>query len=167
MEQALNMELRPCYGCGSSINGYPKSHEYMPCKVCKRNYVDQFKAISDKRLSPSTETIKTIVAGMNKNNTQECKDTKGKAQWNLVNMKDLEGIVRIREFGVEKYNDPENWKRVDPVDYVNAIKRHLSEMDEHGIYSLDDESGMPHIWHIGCNYYFLSHFCRIGKEQNK
>ena len=92
------------------------------------------------------------------------KDIHGKAKWNLVNLKDIEGIVRIREFGVEKYKDPENWKKVAPIDYVNAVKRHLTEMDEKGMFSLDRESGMPHIWHIGCNYYFLAYFERMKSE---
>ena len=90
------------------------------------------------------------------------KDTKGKANWSLINLKDIEPITRVREHGTKKYKDPYNWVRVDPVDYVNAIKRHLTEMDENGIYGLDDESGLPHINHIQCNAYFLSYFERTN-----
>ncbi len=100
---------------------------------------------------------------LNKSKRDQAKDLKGKADWSLINLKDIEGIVRIREFGSTKYNDRDNWQLVKPIDFVNAIKRHLAEMDEHGIDSLDDESGMPHIWHIGCNYNFLSNFYRTGR----
>ena len=84
------------------------------------------------------------------------KDTEGKPRWNLINLKGIEGIVKVREFGDIKYTNSKGWRKVDPIDWVNAIKRHLTEMDEKGIFSCDDESGLPHIWHIGCNFFFLS-----------
>ena len=84
------------------------------------------------------------------------KDTKGKTKWSLISLKGIEGIVKVREFGNKKYVNLEGWKRVPVENWVDAIKRHLTCMDEEGIFSLDKESKLPHIWHIGCNFFFLS-----------
>ena len=87
---------------------------------------------------------------------EEFKQKAGKLNWNLVNLKNLEGLVRIREYGVEKYKDPENWKKVNPEDCFSALKRHIVEMDNSGIYSLDKESNLRHLDHSLCNLYFMS-----------
>ena len=104
------------------------------------------------------------VDGMTITKVQEVKDTKNKPNWSLVSLKGFENVVKVREFGVKKYKDPENWKKVDPVDYLNAIKRHITEIDEKGLFSVDEESGLPHLAHIACNAYFLDYFERKSHE---
>ena len=94
----------------------------------------------------------------------QAKQITGKTNWNLINLKDLEGIIKVREHGVIKYKNPDNWKLVDYREYFNALKRHIVEMDDKGIFSVDDDSGLLHIDHCLCNLMFLSHFYRQTKD---
>lgn len=65
--------------------------------------------------------------------------------------------------GVRKYHDPENWKNVEIERYIDATLRHLlAYVDNNN--SLDEESGLPHLWHCACNVAFL---CELDKNKNK
>lgn len=90
---------------------------------------------------------------------QDAKFDGGKAQLTLVPTQIFFDIARIREYGVKKYKDPENWKRVEIERYRDAMYRHWLAYvnDPHG---LDEESGMPHLWHVACNCAFL---CEMEK----
>lgn len=91
---------------------------------------------------------------------EDAKEVKGKPKWRLVNLKDLEGIVKVREYGTIYYKDPENWKIVPVEDYWDALQRHITEMSDKGIFSCDEKSKLPHIWHCLCNLMFMSYFMR-------
>jgi hypothetical protein len=87
----------------------------------------------------------------------------GKPQCRLVPSEIVRCIARVREYGVQKYKDPDNWKCVDIYRYQNALYRHLlAYIDEP--YGKDAESGLPHLWHIACNVAFL---CELQKETEK
>ena len=92
---------------------------------------------------------------------QDAKFDGGKAQLTLVPTQIFFDIARIREYGVKKYKDPENWKRVEIERYRDAMYRHWLAYvnDPHG---LDEESGMPHLWHVACNCAFL---CAMEKRK--
>lgn len=64
-------------------------------------------------------------------------------------------IAAVREYGVRKYGDPENWRKVEAQRYRDALYRHLlaylSDPE-----SVDEESGLPHLWHMACNAAFLT-----------
>lgn len=93
--------------------------------------------------------------------SQEFKQTTGKTKWNLVNTKLLEGIAKVRAWATStKYKDPNSWKKVDPMDYFEAIQRHKTCLDdgEH----FDIESGELHIDHIATNCMFLKYFYNEG-----
>ena len=67
----------------------------------------------------------------------------------------LYDIARVREFAVDtKYRDPDNWKQVEPQRYRDAMFRHLLAYinDPDG---KDEESGLPHLWHLATNVAFL------------
>lgn len=85
---------------------------------------------------------------------QDAKADCGKAKLTLVPRKILFDIARIREYGVQKYHDPDNWKKVEPERYRDAAFRHLCAYldDPSGV---DEESGLPHLWHLACNIAFL------------
>ena len=85
---------------------------------------------------------------------QEAKADTGKPRLTLVPRRILYDIARIREYGNRKYGDPENWKTVETERYRDAAFRHFMAYldDPHGV---DEESGLPHLWHLACNIAFL------------
>ena len=92
---------------------------------------------------------------------QTAKADKGKARITLVPLDIVWAIAAVREFGTAKYKDPDNWKRVDPQRFRDAMARHMLRYldDPHGV---DDESGLPHLWHALCNGAFL---CVLDKRE--
>lgn len=85
---------------------------------------------------------------------QTAKADAGKPRLTLVPRRIITAIARVRMYGNEKYHDPENWRQVEPERYRDALFRHLLAYldDPHGV---DDESGLPHLWHLACNVAFL------------
>lgn len=87
-------------------------------------------------------------------NDQTAKADHGKTRLTLVPTGIIRAIARVREYGTDKYGDPENWKRVEPQRYKDAAFRHfLAYLDDP--FSVDEESGLPHLWHLACNIAFL------------
>lgn len=94
-------------------------------------------------------------------NDQTAKADAGKLQLTLVPTAAIRAVARIRMYGNEKYGDPDNWKQVEPERYRDAAFRHfLAYLDDPE--SKDEESGLPHLWHLACNIAFL---CEM--EENK
>lgn len=82
----------------------------------------------------------------------------GKPQWSLVDFPSLEPMVRVLEFGAQKYAR-DNWKQGLYVNKIcDSLLRHtfalLSGEDN------DPESGMPHVGHIQCNAMFLAYMLK-------
>lgn len=86
--------------------------------------------------------------------SQTAKADNGKDQLTLVPREIIRDIAKVRMYGNNKYGDPENWRTVEPERYRDAAFRHfLAYLDEpHGV---DEESGLPHLWHLACNIAFL------------
>ena len=85
---------------------------------------------------------------------QEAKADKGKNPLTLVPTKIIRAIGRVRQYGTEKYHDPDNWKKVEAGRYRDALYRHwLNYLDDPK--GKDEESGLPHLWHVACNAAFL------------
>lgn len=87
-------------------------------------------------------------------NKQEAKADAGKLRLTLVPRGIIRAVAAIREYGCEKYGDPENWRQVEPQRYRDAAYRHFMAYldDPKGV---DEESGLPHLWHLACNIAFL------------
>lgn len=87
-------------------------------------------------------------------NNQVAKADAGKLQLTLVPRKIIWDIAEIRRYGNLKYHDPENWRQVEPQRYRDAAYRHFMKYldDPAGV---DEESGLPHLWHLACNVAFL------------
>lgn len=85
---------------------------------------------------------------------QTAKADAGKIKLTLVPRMIIRAIARIRMFGTAKYGDPENWRKVSIERYRDAAFRHwLAYLDDpHG---RDQESGLPHLWHLATNIAFL------------
>lgn len=93
---------------------------------------------------------------------EEPKSDKGKPRPSLVPPALIRGVDAIREYGCEKYHDPENWRNVEAQRYWDAALRHtLAAWNDWK--AVDEESGMPHIWHLACNLAFLMQYM----EENK
>lgn len=88
---------------------------------------------------------------------QEAKADAGKIRPSLVPPEIIKAVADIREYGCQKYHDPDNWKRVEPQRYWEATLRHaLAAWDDYT--RVDPESGMLNIAHMCCNLAFLLHF---------
>lgn len=86
-------------------------------------------------------------------NKQEAKADAGKPRPTLVPVSLIESVASIREYGVAKYHDPDNWKKVEPQRYKDAAYRHWLAYIKGE--KLDPESGLPHLHHCACNLAFL------------
>lgn len=75
-----------------------------------------------------------------------------------------ESISRVLTFGAQKYA-AHGWKKLpDAVNrYQGALLRHLAALQSGE--EFDSDSGLPHIYHIGCNITFLIHFYNEDPEK--
>ncbi len=89
------------------------------------------------------------------------KHDKGKPRLDLVPPAVIEAIGHIRTYGLGKYKDPDNWKKVEPERYRAALIRHLCQYLRDP-QTVDKESGFPHLWHMACNIAFLCELERQG-----
>ena len=87
----------------------------------------------------------------------EAKDDRGKLRLSLVPPEIIKAVARVREYGTEKYHDPDNWRNVDAERYLTALLRHTLAV-WNDPYKVDPESGLLHLEHIACNVAFLLQF---------
>lgn len=88
---------------------------------------------------------------------QGAKADAGKVQLTLCPTEIIKAIARVRMYGTAKYGDRDNWQMVEAQRYRDAAYRHwLAYLaDPCGV---DEESGLPHLWHLACNIAFLIEF---------
>lgn len=99
--------------------------------------------------------IQVIFEDMNNDGaSQAAKADAGKPRPSLVPTEIIWAIAAIREFGNKKYKSPDNWKNVEPERYIDAAYRHFLKFVEDPT-SMDEESGLPALWHLCCNLAFL------------
>ena len=95
----------------------------------------------------------------------EAKNDFGKPRPSLVPPEIIWAVTRVREYGNQKYHDPENWKRVEAQRYKDALLRHtLAIWDTGDLWKVDEESGLMHLEHIACNVAFLLQMHRDALE---
>ena len=100
--------------------------------------------------------------------TQEAKADAGKLPMNLVPTQIVRDIAEVRQYGNEKYGDPDNWRKVEKLRYVAALERHLLAYkdylngDDDG---LDKESKIEHYKHMACNMAFICEMEKWEKEE--
>ena len=75
----------------------------------------------------------------------------------------IEAVGIVRDYGTHKYGDPDGWKYVEPWRYQDALMRHLVEYLRDPL-SVDEESGLPHIYHMACNIAFLIEFEQVRPD---
>jgi hypothetical protein len=82
----------------------------------------------------------------------------GKPEWSLVDFNSLVDMVRVLEYGAQKYSK-DNWKKGLPTTEIcDSLMRHLFAYLAGE--DVDKESGLPHTGHIMCNAMFLSHMAK-------
>lgn len=84
----------------------------------------------------------------------EAKADAGKPHPSYVPVALIRAVMAVREYGTAKYVDPDNWRRVEPQRYHEALLRHVLAI-WHDPYAIDEESGLLHLAHICCNAAFL------------
>lgn len=82
------------------------------------------------------------------------KDMTGKLKLSLVPRGIIEKITEVREFGNSKYGNPDGWKLMSKQDYWEACLRH-AEKARNDITAVDEESGLPHLYHLACDLAFV------------
>jgi hypothetical protein len=88
----------------------------------------------------------------------KAKSDLGKPSYRLIPFNLLDGLARIREYGVAKYGAEDSWKDVPDARkrYTDALLRHIFAWMAGE--KVDKESGLRHIDHALCNLVFLLHF---------
>ena len=93
------------------------------------------------------------------------KSDKGKLQLSVVPPQIIREIAKVREYGNQKYSDPENWKRVDMEKFHDALLRHiLAAWNDPS--AVDPESGLLHLSHAACNLAFILEDL-VGSNRNE
>lgn len=96
-----------------------------------------------------------VVLGCKPIPDQTAKQDDGKVDPSLVPTELIWAVAKVRQVGTMKYhNDPDNWKKVEKERFRAAAYRHfLKYIKDPEV--LDDESGLPHLWHWLTNGAFL------------
>ena len=85
--------------------------------------------------------------------TDGLKHDGGKPRLDLVPPEIIEAVGAVMTHGAEKYGEG-SYRNVEPKRYRAALMRHICQWlrDPYGI---DEDSGLPHLYHIACNVAFL------------
>lgn len=94
--------------------------------------------------------------------TDGLKHDGGKLRLSLVPAEAIEAIGAVMTHGAEKYGK-DSYKQVEPERYRDALMRHICKWlkDPHG---KDEDSGLPHLWHIITNAAFL---CELDVDNSQ
>ena len=92
--------------------------------------------------------------------TDGLKHDGGKPRLDLVPPELIEAVGIVMTHGAEKYGEA-SYRNVEPIRYRAALMRHICKWlkDPHG---KDEDSGLPHLWHIACNVAFLLELDKEG-----
>ena len=77
----------------------------------------------------------------------------GKPRPSLVPVDGIEAIMQVREYGMRKYGDAEDWRSIAPERWHDALLRHVLHIWDNPL-AIDDESGLPALWHVITNAAF-------------
>ena len=79
----------------------------------------------------------------------------GKLPVNLVPASLTKSVAEVLKYGASKYED-RNWEKGMSWETVlGCLERHLLEVKDPTSNDLDEESGLPHIYHVACNAMML------------
>ena len=145
MEEISNT-IRRCILCGG-VNDNP-SISY--CRKC----ADAFSRRDQFYFTNVDDITKAQVLNFESIKNQSAKADSGKPNLSLVPTQIILEIEKVRDFGLKKYQDPDNWKKVELERYHQALLRHTLAI-WNDINAKDEESGLLHLSHIACNVAFI------------
>lgn len=90
------------------------------------------------------------------------KQDEGKLDYSLVPEEWEQGLAMVLAFGAKKYGK-NTWQQVENgrERYYSALRRHLSAWRD-GEFT-DKESGLPHLYHVAVNAFFLEYYTPHGE----
>lgn len=90
------------------------------------------------------------------------KQDEGKLDYSLVPEDWEQGLAMVLAFGAKKYG-ANTWQQVPSAKsrYYAALRRHLSAWRDGEL--TDKESGLPHLYHVAVNAFFLEYFTQHGE----
>jgi hypothetical protein len=87
-----------------------------------------------------------------------------KIPMDLLDPDAIEGLTRVLQFGAKKYA-AHNWRGgISYSRLIAALLRHTFAILR-GSY-IDEESGLPHVDHLGCCWMFLSHMMKNREDMD-
>lgn len=90
------------------------------------------------------------------------KNDQEKPRVDLLDPLALEGIAAVLAFGAKKYA-AHNWRGgISYSRLIGATLRHTFELLKGN--DIDDESGLPHVDHLGCCWMFLSNMMKTRPD---
>jgi hypothetical protein len=100
------------------------------------------------------EALNPAIAVILDMENQSSKADAGKPNLSLVPKQIIYEIEKVRQFGVAKYKEPDNWKKVELERYHQALLRHTLAI-WNNIQARDKESGLLHLSHMATNIAFI------------
>lgn len=94
--------------------------------------------------------------------TDGLKHDGGKPRLDLVPPEIIEAVGTVMTHGAEKYGEA-SYRNVEPKRYRAALMRHICKWLKDP-YGKDEDSGLPHLWHVACNVAFL---LELDKKETK
>lgn len=96
--------------------------------------------------------------------TDGLKHDGGKPRLDLVPPELIEAVGTVMTFGAKKYGE-NSYRNVEPKRYRAALMRHICKWLKDP-YGKDEDSGLPHLWHVACNVAFLLELDRATRNEN-
>ena len=156
------------YRCRSEEFCINKSHIPIGCGKCEHLITVKFVASPTKdvpTLTHDTDIFGVLDVLEEPQSEQAKRYNEGKPQWSLVHYKSLEPMVRVLEFGCEKY-DRDNWKKGMPTyKILESMQRHLAALMDGE--QFDSETGISHMGHIQCNAMFYNYNTKNGEIEGE
>ena len=156
------------YRCKSEDFCVDKSVPSSKCGKCEHLISVKFVASPTKDVpifEGGLESLAAFVPNVFEKPEQAKRYNEGKPQWSLVNYKSLEPMVRVLEFGCEKY-DRDNWKKGMPTHKIlESMQRHLAALMDGE--QFDSETGISHMGHIQANAMFYNYHTKNGEIESE
>ena len=135
-----------CVVCGEII---PEGTQ-----ICKKCFDEVLSEEWIKQFNEAINQSNVTMAVWEDIKNQTAKADGGKPILSYVPKEIIYEIEKVRKFGVKKYKDPDNWKKVEIERYHQALLRHTLAV-WNDIAARDKESGLLHLSHIATNVAFM------------